>query len=366
MIYTIYPLKDTTLYQDTNRADYNYGLDEILEIQKFVSHSQVNGIKNSRMVISFHSSSLPSAYRTQISSSHLQLFCATEEEISRHYNLIIGRGQTFINGTGKLLRQPSIGDGATWNYSDAPNTTAWRANWPRPFSSHATESAQYHTASRMPFNVETYTPDIYQECFANWKYGTGSHNGSIDFVIHRVLSEEEDGASYGTLKYFSNESKTIFRPRLHLGIDDYSTTTISTYISSSHMKITTEGQYAFSKDEIQRVYFYGHDTLKDTNSYSTSSKVSTRNYISAAGKATYIIKDSVSDTKYHHEHATYTRVSNDSTGHYMQIDANSFIPGREYTIDILISDRQYTGSKEIFEDVHRFKVKNREIVDYGV
>ena len=50
MIYTIYPIKDTTIYQDDDRKDKNYGLDEILELAKFVSQSQVNGEKNSRIL----------------------------------------------------------------------------------------------------------------------------------------------------------------------------------------------------------------------------------------------------------------------------------------------------------------------------
>ena len=131
------------------------------------------------------------------------------------------------------------------------------------------------------------------------------------------------------------------------------------------MKITTEGQYVFSRDEIQRIYFYGHNTIKDTNAYSTSSKVSTRNHIAAAGKAEYIIRDAVSNVEYH-KASQYTRLSNDSNAHYMEIFANSFIPGREYIIDILIRDRQYNKSIEIFEDVHRFNVQDREITNYGV
>ena len=127
MIYTIYPQKDATLYEDTNRKDYNYGLDEILEIQKFVSHSQVNGVKNSRIALNFTSSNVRAEYRNSISQSYLQMFCAVEEEISRDYKLIVGRGEAFTNGTGKLLRQPSINDGANWVYSDPQLLIKWRA-----------------------------------------------------------------------------------------------------------------------------------------------------------------------------------------------------------------------------------------------
>ena len=94
MIYTIYPIKDTTIYQDDDRKDKNYGLDEILELAKFVSHSQVNGEKNSRILLDFTGSSISKFEIStgDVKKATLQIYSAKEEEISRDYNIIIGRG----------------------------------------------------------------------------------------------------------------------------------------------------------------------------------------------------------------------------------------------------------------------------------
>ncbi len=365
MIYTIYPVKDTTIYQDDDRKEKNYGLDEILEIAKFVSHSQVNGERNSRVILNFHSASADTVFKhhsTQVSASYLQLYCAKEEEISRDYSLIIGRGEDFVNGTGKMLRAPAANDGANWQYKDATTTTTWRTGFPNTASTETgvTVTEQYTTMSKSPFDVDNYTPDIYEET-GIVKHGNASHSGVYSFVIHRG-PQETDGKHYGTLRYFGNESKTIFRPRIHLYTDEYTTSTIANYISASHMKITSEGPYIFEKNDIKRIYFNGHNTIKDTNSYSTSSKASTRSYIAAAGTVKYQIVDSVSDTVYHRYHKNYTKISNDATGHYIDISANSFIPGREYYIDLQITGRQATSNVETYKDVHRFKVNSREII----
>ncbi len=366
MIYTIYPVKDTTIYEDDARKQENFGLDEIIEISKFVSHSQVNGEKNSRIILNFNSSSLDSVYKnhsTDVSASYLQLYCAKEEEISRDYNLIIGRGEDFTNGTGKMLRNPAANDGANWLYKDATTTTAWRTGWPLPSSSEAgtTITEQYTTMSKSPFDVNNYTPDIYEQT-GIVKHGNASHSGVYSFVIHRG-PQETDGKHYGTLRYFGNESKTIFRPRLHVYTNEYtSSATITNHISASHMKITSEGPYVFEKDEKKRIYFNGHNTIKDTKSYYTTSKVSTRSYIAPAGTVAYQIVDAVSETVYHRYDKTYTKVSNDATGHYIDITANSFIPGREYYIDLKIINRQSVGSLEKYKDVHRFMLNSREII----
>ena len=268
-IHTIYPTKDTTIYSHTGSNNYNYGLDEMLDITKYVSHSQVSGEQNSRICINFTSSDFPSAIGAgEISMSYLQLYCAHEIEISRDYDLIIGRGDDFVNGTGTIIRRPAATDGAGWKYSDIYLSKAWRQNFPMPTNAEATNSAlleQYTTSSKSPFNQQKYNADIYHNVQENVKQGTGSWGGQINFVIHRG-PQETNGAHYGSLHYFSNESKTIFKPRLHLLTQSPTHSYAPTaWVSSSHLKITSEGKYNLSVDSVERIYFNGITEIEKRN-----------------------------------------------------------------------------------------------------
>jgi hypothetical protein len=359
MIYTIYPTKDTTLYSHASAKSYNYGLDEVLELTKHISHSMISGEHSSRAVLNFTASDY-NHISGKPSSSYLQIYCAHEQEISRDYSLVIGRGQDFANGTGTYIRSPKAIDGANWDYSDNQSSTAWRANFPATESNHATESIQYHTLNKSPFALDTYNPDIYQDVLTNVSQSS-NHDGLIAFSIHRG-TQEADGKSYGSLKFFSNESKTIFRPRIHLGFDTYTPNlnNITTCVTSSNMKISSEGKYNMTNDGVERIYFYGFNALNDTKSYSTSSKVSTRGAIALSGKAAYQIRDAVSNTVYHQIHKEYTRLSSTYVATtWMDIHTKSFIPEREYIVDIRIEDRTFTGQIEWYTDTHRFKTSRK-------
>jgi len=366
MIYTIYPTKDTTLYSHAANRDFNYGIDEVLELTKHISHSMISGEHSSRAVLNFTASDFPDTKFGSPSGSFLQIYCAHEQEISRDYTLIIGRGQDFTNGTGTYIRAPKAIDGANWSYSDNQTSTTWRSDFPNSASTHATESGQYYSSSKSPFALDTYSPDIYQECYQNVKHGTGSHNGLIAFSIHRG-PQEDDGLSYGSLRFFSNESKTIFRPRIHLCYVDETTGGISTHVTSSNMKISSEGKYNMSEDGIERIYFHGFNAVNDTKSYSTSSKVSTRGAIANSGKASYQIRDAVSNTVYHQQNKAFTTLADDGNASmYIDIHTKSFIPEREYIVDVRIADRTFANQVEWYMDTHRFKTYQRGIIDYGV
>ena len=48
---------------------------------------------------------------------------------------------------------------------------------------------------------------------ALWFSGDSANNG---LLISRMPNEENDAKRYGSLMYFSNETKTIYKPRLDL------------------------------------------------------------------------------------------------------------------------------------------------------
>lgn len=372
MIHTIWPIKDTTIYEDAARDEYNYGLDEILEIQKYVSSSTVDGIKNSRILINFtasdvYDSSHPvnAAYGDPVIFT-LTLYSANEYENTNEYDLLIGRGDDFVNGSGKLTRNPGISDGASWNYSDGAATN-WRQNWDdlTPTDAEVTESGdavdQYVEITKSPLSND-YSPDIFTRVTKIVSRSIANHTGSIQLAVTRTPAQESNGTSYGSLAFFSNETKTIFKPRIHAQYADYTSSgaPTSTVAADKRQIITTKHhKYNIQWDSLSRIYFIANEP-NPLETYSTSSLNTTTNAISKQGLSYYQIRDVLSNTVYHALSETYSRLSNDTDSHWLNIYANSFIPGREYTIDIRTDDREYPGSIEWYSDVTRFKVSRNK------
>ena len=124
MHYFIYPTKDVSIY--SKYPDYNYGLDEILEIRKEVGYTTAS-YWNSRTLIQFNTSSFSSTAISSASYFYLNLYAANPVELAADYTLeVYPVSQSWDQGTGFPAAVNVHKDGATW--SKRTRTASWSAS----------------------------------------------------------------------------------------------------------------------------------------------------------------------------------------------------------------------------------------------
>ena len=114
MIKTIYPTRDATIYE--NSASIITGLDEILEVGKIISASGMAGVKRSRSLLYFDTSTLSSSFAargiTTASNAgnlkyYLKMFISEEKDIPTNYNISVHEvTNSWVMGTGKRMHYP--------------------------------------------------------------------------------------------------------------------------------------------------------------------------------------------------------------------------------------------------------------------
>ena len=130
MYYFEYPITDTTIYSGNVTSSINTGLDEILEVNKNVN-SAGSTISVSRILMKFDYSYISKSIQDGIIPSDakffLNLYDAQSTELATESTLYayIVTG-SWNGGTGRLDRDPTISDGASWKYRDNDTTeTQW-------------------------------------------------------------------------------------------------------------------------------------------------------------------------------------------------------------------------------------------------
>lgn len=131
MIYSIFSVKDATLYEQYQSL--NTGLDAMLEVNKVIAPSGSSTTNyNSRIVVKFDLTDLTDNFDatilTQTASYYLKLTAATPNEIPVNYDLYAyAISQSWNMGTGRYTVATTESDGASWLYrlSSANTASAW-------------------------------------------------------------------------------------------------------------------------------------------------------------------------------------------------------------------------------------------------
>lgn len=145
MFYFEYPSVDTTIYQGNISSSINTGLDEILQIDKKMNDAGTV-IDVSRVLIKFNYNYISKSIQDGIIPSsakyYLNLYDASSTELAVEqelYSYIVS--QSWDGGTGHLLRDPILSDGASWKYRDNDTTkTPW-------VSGSVTQGGNWYTSS---------------------------------------------------------------------------------------------------------------------------------------------------------------------------------------------------------------------------
>ena len=345
MIYTLHPSKDATIYEKDQTR--NTGVDQIIELEKIVDELVASGTRNSRILMSFDLSPFNSAFENlpNVTKMDLRLWSANSRDIANEY-IVEFRSMNSDNydwgmGTGLLVDSPAITNGANWTTKDGVN--AYPSNNIRTLQGSVTKSVNDNTDILVDL-----TTLYVQERAA----------GSMNMWVKRPDAEEQSNIELGHLQYFSNETKTIYRPQLNLHWDDSSYTLgTQTVITDDNIRLLAAGaKTIYSPGERTKLSIKAIPMNK-LEGYSTGSLISSNKNLVLPAQSLYKITDVISGEDVHGYYQGSTKVSCDANGSYMYLWTDTLVPNREYSISIKVKDRGYSGRIEYFNEVHNFRVE---------
>lgn len=339
--------KDASVY--LQQPNQNTGLDEILEVIK----TYYGDIKEvSRALLYFDVSNLN---EFEIEEAKLLLKETESEEIPTEFIMeAYPISQSWDMGVGTRFDEIST-KGVTWYYRK--DDTPWS-----PISTQEEwESGSYldqggthhnHISGSQEFEYRTLDIEIEMDVtniVMEWLSGSILNDG---IIVKHSLDAEKDDDDYGTLKFFSKETKTIHQPKLRIGWDDQEFTTgslnefdnKSLHVSFRNFKKEYRLDTNVKIDVVSR-YLYPAKTFDNEFSYQTVSH--------------YLPKETYYQiTDYHSEDViipfgNYSKVSCNENGNYINLNFNNWEVDRTYKLEIkTIID----GNEFHFDDDYTFNL----------
>lgn len=324
MIYSIFPKADTTCYQQYPTK--NTGLDEILELEKIVSSSAIHGLYNTRILMNWDFYELSASLNTSNidpEKFYLNLYVANINTPETDYDINFSRiyNAAWSTGIGKSTHNPITKDGASWKYYSG--TSTW-LNTSGPTGSTDVVTTITGTGKDIRADLTSLVRNV-------WTY---SANPGI--LIQRPYEQEIDGKKYGNIKFFSNDTSTIYRPRLDICYDDHSWVTGSlsaldttkdyfVYLKNNFetLKIDTTTRFRFEAKEKYPAKTYTTSTTSISSEYFPSS--SYYSLVDVKTGETIIPFDT-----------TYTKISCDAVGNYANLTLSGLYPDRLYKFIIRV------------------------------
>ena len=407
--YFLFPENDATLYSHPDRVNMNSGGDEILEIVK------ERGVTDqyyypSRIAIKFKEEEIASVISTTIGSSDftsakvsLQLTSVQAKNLtSTHLLELYAISQSWNEGTNKYLNKPSSSNGITWKFRDnSVEATAWNTSSLGGIGTSAIDygfiienyedavgttgsivsssdnggpifpgGGVWYTGSNFKstqqflngdnldtnFDVTDIVTKFSQSYFNDAQYPTGISNQG--FLIKQIDSVESNvSTSFGELQYFSQDTHTIYPPRLTFKWDDSVNKTneydTSIQISSGSVNVSLyNNKKEYNQNDEALFRFHVRDKYP-TRTFSTSSNYISNLRFKGGQSSLYSIRDAYSEEEVIPFDTDYTRLSHDAESSYFKFYMKGLQPERYYRI--LVKHTNNDGIT-IYDDDYYFKV----------
>jgi len=368
-VFKIFPEKDATIYSEY--SNMNTGRDEILEIASYYKGSDryVN-----RSVIAFDTAEVNSVINTYISSSNraatdfsasLRLMLASANEVPTAYRLeafpvYASTPGTWTAGNGKYGDSPRNSSGVSWDFIDSTGSYSWATvnNVTASYTGSSIGGGTWYTGSGnydFTYMTQSHTVVSTHDANINITEGIKAHyNGEITnagFLVKLQDSLEFQTDRQLYLRYFSNNSHTIYPPHLELKWDDFETDSTLSEVSDPNivMKIkNNRGKYT----DVGRQRFNLHVRPKyPTRTFTTSSVYLTNYYLPTASY--WGLRDENTEEMVIDFDTTFTKISRNTTGNYFDIYMEGLEPERYYRVLI---KSEIDGSTNVIDENLVFKV----------
>ncbi len=379
-MYQLYYIdRDVTLYE--RDPAQNTGIDPILELSKIASGSKISGniastTYNTRILLDFSTQistisqsivtgKMPALGSHPLSASvYLTLIAADASELPLTFNLkAYPVSQSWNSGTGYSIDLPKNKNGASWYYRDSEQAgTRWNTGSAASSGDNSVteigggtwitgsgyESSQSFVNPKS-LNVHMNITDI----TSKWLSGEIVNNG---LILKRPTVDEKSGDIFGSIKYFGNETHTVFIPRIEVAWDD----TILTGTGSFNM-ITADTYVPYFKNirptyrtDDKSIFRIGVRPEFPVRTYGSGSAYSTEYRLPTSSY--YSITDAVTNQTIIPYDEIATKISCDSQGSYFKLNMDTFMPERYYKI-LLKVKRAGDTDIQIHDNSYYFKIE---------
>jgi hypothetical protein len=361
-VYKIFPEKSAALYSYYPAT--NTGIDEILDLSTYKSISGTNEV--SRFLIKFPSNQISDIITNKISGSdfdvYTKVYLAHATSVPLNFTIFSHPiSQDWDKGTGRLANAPTTTNGVSWTFTNQSGSIKWVTG----------SLTQGTTASYTGSNEgggTWWTSSLYQstQSFNNisdkdielkvtnvvkaWNSGSISNYG---FILKHSSSLEFTTASKFELKYFSDNTHTIYPPTLEFRWNDssYITGSLTVFTSSLCAVTMWNNKAEFQQDSVQRFRVNTRDIYPSV-AFRTS--ISYANTKALPSSSYWSIKDLDTEEIVVDYDTNYTKISCDSSGNYFNVYMNGLEPERYYKV--LIKSVFPNGETTVFDENYIFKV----------
>ena len=370
MIKSTYASNDTSIFEKS--SSMNTGVDSLLELTK--ASSSV-GIFTSRILIKFpleEISASCAAGKITNPSFFLNLYQTEVSETPQDYSLIaFPVSQSWINGVGRAVEPTQVSKvtrtGASWQYRNKQNEsikyvasrdTQWTSRSLAVGSdmiySNITGGGTWYSNYYGTQSFSNESADIRMNVTAPIRYLLSESRANDGLIIMRSGSQETDTNSYGTLKFFSRETNTVYQPRLEVVYDDssFNSTGLTELTTDEGVVFVKNLKHEYSNKETPKIRVLGR-TRYPVKTFSTQSNFKSINFLPTSSY--YGIKDAITDEFVVPYSSKGTKLSCDSNGNYLNLDMNSFMRERYYKLCFQVT--QSDQSVVVYDENFYFKVK---------
>lgn len=185
----------------------------------------------------------------------------------------------------------------------------------------------------------------------DWLRDKRTNNG---FIILKSKAAESDGRHYGSTKFFSSETHTIYVPTLEVRWDNtsFNTGSLSAQTNSDLIVYVKDFQSEYKENSKAKIRVYGRERFP-ARTFANSSPTKSVKYLPTT--TYYSVVDADTNKTFIPFDDTYTKLSCDSTSNYFNFWFNGLQPERYYKFIFKVVDST-NGTTKYYDDNFYFKV----------
>lgn len=361
-IYKLFSSKDSFLYTEKPLA--NVGRDELLEVG---GYNTSGGGQTIRTLIQFDTSELQDVINNKSNSNNLKtdlhLYLSYANELPIEYSVnCYPLAENWDEGTGKFGDVPDNTTGCSWRYKLAGTNDRWESG---SFAAYVTASfkddnkggGSWYTGSA-DGNIEatqTFNKNSDHDLNIDVTNIVMKHySGSLDnygMIIKLPDNLEFNESASVRLKYYGNDTNTIYPPSLDIKWDDYTHTSSLTEITDPEVVVTIKNNKGNYTDEGKQRFRIHSRPKYPTRTFTTSSAYTVNYTLPTASY--WGLKDENTEEMVFDFDTTYTKISADNTSNYFDIYMDGLQPERYYR---LLIKTEIDGSTVVVDNDQVFKV----------
>jgi len=293
---------------------------------------------------------LQSSYVSALTSSQnvSVFFTAQQDGIHNFRFTIFGSGSGDFSGSLDNFKVSSFDVSSDARYTDFD----YDAHWAKTTGGGTWYTASFANGRHYKQSFTKYTDDLNVEVtdyVSEWIDGTRTNNG---FIIKKSKTDEQSTTKFGSIKFFSSDTNTIYPPVLEVRWDDSSfvTGSLDALDSDDIILYVKNLGTEYKESSKGKIRVFGRERFP-ARTFSTTSNYTLVKYLPTT--TYYSVVDAETEQVIIPFDTNYTKLSCDSEGNYFKFWFNGLQPERFYKFIFRVDQN---GTTRYFDDNFFFKV----------